>query len=412
MPQQRITNEGVSPNPVIVCNCHYNGLAILQELGHRGIPCIAADCRREIGTFSRYAKFKKVPSPVSDERGFVDTIINIAKSLPKKPVIFPTNDEWAMALSRYRDELQEVAIPLVSDFEAIREVLDKRRFYKFGEEQGYPTPKIYDPHEALREDGKISFPVVIKPGIRRFSAGEDEGGFTFPADLRFNIIENKEELRTFLSQWESYRDYLFISEYIPGMSDTNITVGIYSDHNSRIQKISTSRKVRGYPADSGTWVMAKSEPVPEELIRISRKICTNLKLFGVCEIEFKQHSGTGDYYLIEINPRSWAFIGLTPLSGVNLPLAAYQDVTGIKLTEVSDFQQDDIYFGKITEDLINCTLRYKREYPEWHYSLNQWRNFYRRNQVYSAEFHYPDYPVWGVVLVKILRNLWKALRGK
>lgn len=412
MSQQKSTDEDFSPNPVIVCNCHYNGLAILQELGHRGIPCIAADCRREIGTFSRYAKFKKVPSPVRDERGFVDAIISIAKELPKKPVIFPTNDEWAMALSRYRDELQEVAIPMVSDFEAIKGVLDKKYFYKVGGKKGYKTPVVLEIDECFKEENKNIFPVAVKPAFRRSSYDKSKGGYEIPIDLRFNVSKTPIELNDFLEKWYQYRDALFISQYVPGMGNRMVTIGMYSDFDHYVRNIFSGRKIRGYPPESGDSVVGKSEPVPEEILKLTLRICSELKLTGILQFEFKQHLETGEYILLDVNPRSWSWEGITPKCGVNLHLAAYQDVTGFKLEEVSDRQHDEIYFGKITEDLINCTLRYKREHPEWHYSVKQWWEFYRSNRVYSAEFHYPDYPVWGVVMVKMLRNLWNALRGK
>ena len=58
-------------NPAFVFNCHYNGLAILQDLGRRGVPVYALDSHRSVGTISRYARFLKVPNPITDEDEFV-----------------------------------------------------------------------------------------------------------------------------------------------------------------------------------------------------------------------------------------------------------------------------------------------------------------------------------------------------
>src|SRR6056297_4184200 len=47
----------------------------------------------------------------------------------------------------------------------------------------------------------------------------------------------------------------------------------------------------------------------------------------VCSSDlFKRDADTGEFRLIEVNPRSWSWVGITAESGVSLPWLAYADL--------------------------------------------------------------------------------------
>src|SRR5690554_4199599 len=94
----------------IVFNCHFNGLSIIQELASHGIPCVAMDSTRSIGTYSRHARYVRCPDPATHESEFVDFLYYFCRQEETRPVLFPTNDQWATAIAKQKERLSEVAL--------------------------------------------------------------------------------------------------------------------------------------------------------------------------------------------------------------------------------------------------------------------------------------------------------------
>lgn len=390
-------------NLAIVFNCYFNGLSIIQELGKNNIQCIAMDCVRDIGTFSKYAKYQKCPDPLENEYDFIHFLYNFCKELDSKPVLFPTNDHWAVAISKNKKMLSEVSIPVVADWETVKILINKDLFYKIGAENNYLTPRSWSFNELnnLNED---NFPIVAKPTFRRISSNEDLKYITENMDrLRFNVLKNKDELNAFIKKEEKFIDKLIFQEYINGMSDSMYTVGIYANDCFEILGLFTGHKVRGYPADSGDCVIGECMKVPDYIIENTKKIVKDLKFSGIAEFEYKKDSISGEFKLIEINPRSWSWIGITPACGVSLPLIAYKDSCGQKVecTE-SNLKDGSVKYVKIIPDFFNCNFNYKKNYPQWSMSFFEWIRDINTKKTVFAEFNAGDWNISIKVLYSTL----------
>jgi D-aspartate ligase len=397
----------------IVFNCHYNGLSIIQSLGQRGISCIAMDTVRSIGTWSRYAAFVKCPDPASNETAFVNFLYDYCKALPVKPVLFPTNDHWATALARNKQRLSEVALPCVADWDAVKIVIEKEKFYEVGQARGYLTPATFSISE-LNQLPATRFPIVAKPQYRRNSSDSDQSDVLTQMDrLRLVVLSNHNELSGFLEKEKALLPYLVFQEFIPGLSDTMYTAGIYADHTHTVRAVFTGRKVRGYPADIGDCIIGEAHDVPKHLLDNTERVVKDLKLSGIAEFEYKRHSETGQFSLIEVNPRSWSWVGITPACGVDLPFIAYQDLRGETLDDsrlLSGVKRGAVRYWKVIPDLLNSTLRYKTQYPAWHKSLPEWwREFRSTPKVVIAEFHAKDYPVAIMSVIKGVAEYFRAV---
>jgi D-aspartate ligase len=163
----------VKNHPAIIYNCSYNGLSIIQELGSRGIPCLAVDCIYSIGAFSKWAEFKRCPDPIGREQDFIDMLYRLCAGQPLKPVLFPTNDEWALVTAKHRALLAEVSYPCVAEYETVRTLLSKDVFYELGQKQGYMTPKTW-PNDVLTDIRGDEFPVVAKPRYKSVPYGVND----------------------------------------------------------------------------------------------------------------------------------------------------------------------------------------------------------------------------------------------
>lgn len=388
-----------SINPALVFNCHYNGLSIIQELGRHGVPVYALDTFRSVGTVSRYAHYWPCPDPLHDEDGFIQFLIEKGSEFDQKPVLFPTNDHWATAIARHKQELEQWYLPCVADGPVVDLLISKDRFYQWAMERNYPVPRSYSPDEVLEGDGNI-FPLIAKPIARRSPnlCADHLDLHRFLDAHRMTVINNISEYRGFASQYAGYFDYFLFQEYIPGMADRMYTVGIYADKQHEVLGLFTGRKVRGFPPDIGDCIVGQGEKMPDEITACVKEMVRDLGYSGIAEFEFKKDLSTGEFRLIEINPRSWSWIGITPACGVNLPWIAYADLTEVEPVSYTEstVENGEIVYLKLIDDLRNCLHSYRKTgYPEYHMGLRAWLKEMRGRKKVYAEFSWDD-PVVGL----------------
>jgi D-aspartate ligase len=389
-------------NPTIVFNCSYNGLSILQELGSKGIECIAMDCVRGIGTFTKYATYKKCPDPLRHESLFIEYLYSFCKRYPNKPVLIPTNDEWAYAISKYKQYLEEVSYPCVSEFDVVNLCINKNQFYRIGQKNKYLTPKLWN----VNDIDNIEFPIIAKPVYRAISS--DNGNPQINKFLnrnRMTVIDNKNEMQEFIKHAGKYIDYFLFQEYVRGYSDSMFTVGLYADRKSEIKALFTGKKVRGYPADIGDNIVGESRSVPDILIENTRRIVFELKYSGIAEFEYKKNSVTGEFRLIEINPRAWSWIGVTPSCGVNIPLIAYEEMCGVAQDESPVQSEESIRYVKLYQDALNCLIRYRFSHPAWSMPVKKWWDELKAHKNIYAELNKRDHLVSLASIVYVMAKL-------
>jgi len=400
-------------NPVLVFNCHFNGLSIIQALGRRGVQIYALDSIRSVGTFSRYAKFWQSPDPLNDEEGFIDFLLDKGPSFNDKPILFPTNDQWATAISKNKKQLQQYYIPCVADWSAVDLVVNKDKFYSWATDKGYPVPRLYLHNEVQN----AVFPIIVKPRYRCIS-GLASGKPNLSKNLdaqRMVIFKTLNDYEQYINTNKELLQYLIFQEYVPGLADSMYTVGIYANNESKILGMFTGRKVRGYPPDIGDCVVGQNEKLPQVITGMVKNIVEALNYKGIAEFEFKKNSTNGEWRLIEINPRSWSWIGITPVCGVDLPWIAYSDLAGIVQGNYEqDVNQDgEVKYIKVLEDFRNCLyLNKKHGFPQYHMNFREWwRSLDATKKVYAG-FSWDD-PVPGLFqLTAQGRNVIKALFSK
>jgi len=391
-------------NLAVVLNCDYSGLSIIQELGKHGIQCVAMDCFRSIGTFSKYAKFVRCPDSSKEELKFVDFLYDYCKMQALKPVLFPTGDNWAAAISKYKNRFLEVSFPCVGDWMAVNTVIDKKKFYKVGQEKRFLTPFTIC---NMRDIKDSHFPLVAKPRFRMSSSNQDNTElFKNMSRLRLTVFKDKEELNRFLKKERAFSEHLVFQKYIAGMSNKMYTVGIYANHEFEIMALFTGKKVRGYPADIGNCVVGENYAVPDYVIENTKKVVKELQLSGIAEFEYKKDSITNKFWLIEINPRSWTWIGISPACGVSIPMIAYRHLVGKKVEyTVSRRPDGEVKYIRLFQDVVNSVVRYNKDYPKWHKSLWQWiLEIKKCKKVEYAEFNSGDWLIFLMGLYQIVKH--------
>lgn len=378
----------------LVFNCHFNGLSLIRDLGRRGIPVLALDARRSVGTRSRYACYWACPDPAVAETAFVEFLLSKGREFDEKPVLFPTNDPWAVAISRHKERLCEFYRPCVCDAPVIERVIEKARFYEWASARGYPVPRTWkaDDLQGVPED---AFPLAAKPECRR-TAGDDPARHERAMrmePLRLTVLRSRRDLKAFAEHHADWLPFLLFQEYVEGRSDCMYTIGVYADHQHEVLGLFSGRKVRGFPPDIGDCIVGQVEAVPEELKVLVKSICREIGFSGIGEFEFKKDAVTGVFTLIEINPRSWSWVGITSACGVSLPWIAYCDLTGHEPVEYTESRCPDgsVKFVRLLADASNCLWNNRRVgFPEWQYTPRTWWRSLRAEKRVLAEFARDD----------------------
>ena len=396
----------------LVFNCQYNGLSIIRELGRRGVEVLALDRGRSAGTWSRYARYHRCPDPLVAEESFINYLLQLGPSFRERPVLFPTNDHWAVAVSRYKALLSQYYLPCVADYPAVELVIRKQRFYDWALERGIPVPRSWrgGDMDQIPDD---AFPVAAKPEFRRISSNDQAADrqAQMMDRLRLTVLRSKSDLDRFAVEHRDLLPFFLFQEYVEGLSDCMYTIGIYANRQHEVIGLFSGRKVRGFPPDVGDCMVGQVEQVPTYLKDLVKRICRDICYHGIAEFEFKRDATTGEFKLIEINPRSWSWVGITPACGVSLPWIAYADLTGAEPVAYAEctLPSGSVKWVRILSDLRNCLYRNRCSgYAEWHMTPRQWWRSLKAERLVIAELTLND-PVPG--LYAVCSMVRSALRG-
>jgi D-aspartate ligase len=300
-------------------NCHITGLAVARSLAARGVEVIALDPDpRGLGQASRAVKERHTcPNPLEDEKGLVQYLLDNAERFGEGAVLFPTNDEWVMAVARYRSQLEACYRIPFSELSVIDAVLDKRRLYADAHHLGIPIPKTFtlnDPKATARE---IRYPAIVKPAEQR--------RFYDRFGVKVFRAENAAELLRFARE---AADLACVAQEIVDVP----AGGFYSfcsfiAPDGEVRGGFVGRKLEQYPEGFGTGCLVVGEQVPEIVAR-GTAILSAFGYHGISEVEFIWDPVRKEHLLLDVNPRVWKWIGLPIASGVDLPWLAYSDALG------------------------------------------------------------------------------------
>ncbi len=216
-------------------------------------------------------------------------------------MLFPTHDEAVATIGPHEAGIDAVVRRPWSPWATMSAIIDKGHQHEVARRIGFPVPATVTPGDeadivALSRD--LRFPVILKP---RYSP-------EFRRRFRAQVLEaaNPEELRR---QWELAAEYRpQLSEVIPGADSQLWTLGSYRDAAGRPLASFTGRKLRQWPPRFGTARAAEGRWDADYAAR-GHILLDALGFHGISQLETKRDVRDGRDYLIEVNPRSWLWIG-------------------------------------------------------------------------------------------------------
>ena len=353
--------------PAVVMSCiggHQGDLSVVRTLGRAGIPVIVlSEYMHNPLRFSRYtAQFIHGPWLTRDRVRLANALLKIAESSPCPPVVFPTADPDLHLLNEIRSELEPHCVPVLADRVLTSACMDKGRFHELARQRNLPVPHTTLPKDAagVRELASYAtFPLIVKPLVPQ--------EWSQPRIAK--LVEGKKAVRVdsgsdLSALARQLGDSFFrtaIQEFIPGRDDRLFSVHAYVDREGTSLGMFTGQKIRTFPTYAGIGCFVRSPWVPE-LADLALSILSTLDYRGAALLQFKQHAETGEFVLLEINPRVSSWNLLATRSGVNIPLLAYEDLANDR-REPAGRQRVDLQYVYLWNDFL-AFLDYRR-HGDW-----------------------------------------------
>jgi D-aspartate ligase len=292
----------------------YRALGVVRSLGRRGIPVwVIKQGGHLVAATSRYAR-RTVPWPDGDDRKKVDFLLDLCAGHQLDGwMLFPTDDYTVAIVSSYHDELRRGYRLTVPPWEKLRWACDKRLLHQLAERLGIHQPWTAYPSTRGGFRGiDCPFPVILKPAIR-----------LKPSTLAVPKVWLAEDRESLMARFDEASGLLgaqnlIVQEVVPGGGEEQISYAALCKDGFPLASMVARRK-RQYPKDFGqlsTYVETIDEP---QVIEPAERLLSALRFTGLVEIEFKRDPRSGQFKVLDINPRVWGWHTLSRRVGIDFP---------------------------------------------------------------------------------------------
>lgn len=323
----------------IVIEGHVQGLSNTRSLGELGVPVYVLDVVHCLAQHSKYCtKFFKCPNFRSKE--FVQFLINLAiNEYLEGWFIIASNDHIVENLSLHADELSKYYKMLVPIGEQLYQIIDKVKLMQIATACGTHIPKTCD-LTTIDQTKEFAYPLLIK--------GREGLSFYKATHQKAIQVDNEQELILMSKEIAHLTNDVMIQELIPFDKNNRVVSFTCFSVDGDIKAYWMGQKLREHPIKYGTATMSQSVLLPE-VLEEAKPLIKALNYTGVCEIEFMRDIRDGYYKLIEINPRTWLWVGLAKACGIDYAKMMYRYVNGIEQTFPTTYQVDIKWRNAITD---------------------------------------------------------------
>jgi predicted ATP-grasp superfamily ATP-dependent carboligase len=300
-------------------------LVVCQSLGRRGVDvAVGSTTRLSPAFFSRYCRERVLyPCPRESPDAFAETVLDYLRR-DRHPVLLPTDDATLRVVSRYRRDFERLTHAPVPEPDRLAYGFDKAMTTRLAGRLGIPHPATTFPRsaeEARLQAAELGRPVVVKP--RGSSGGR---GLAYPQTL--------DEVADAWEAVDATHPAPMLQERLP--TGPKYDACVLMDYRGRAVATFVQRELRHFPVQDGLSTLQESVWRPD-LVDRAVALLRAIGWYGLAEVEFMEHPGTGEALLLEINPRFWASIQLATACGVDFPYLLHQVALGEPVDEVHTY---------------------------------------------------------------------------
>ena len=387
----------------LVLGGNLNGLSIARSLGRRGVPVwVVTTLDVQLAKYSRYVA-KTLVWPAKDAESQIAYLSELAEKFQLDGwVIFPTSDDSAALLSKFRSVLSRRLRVSTPEWEVLRWAYDKRLSYELAADQGVDYPSTIYP--VSDEDPRLlecNFPAILKPATHSVVS-------QFTADKAWPVSNNEELVGRYRDARKLIpADLILVQEQIPGGGEAQFSYAALCRDGEPLASL-TARRTRQYPIDFGySSSFVETLDVPE-IVAPSRRLLATIKYSGLVELEYKFDSRDGKYKLLDINPRLWTWSPLGARAGVDFPYLLWQMMVGEPVQECN--ARSGVRWMRVSTDVpaaLHSVLRGRISFKSYLRSLRAPIQF----AVMSKDDPLPGLMDLPLFAFKHFYKYWKAVRN-
>ncbi|WP_328765774.1 ATP-grasp domain-containing protein [Haloarcula nitratireducens] len=305
----------------MISNDAPGSVTAVRSLGRRGVRTIvASDSDRSPAFASKYCDERvRLPSPYDDLLSYRDVLLDLA-ARPSVKTIVPVREEDVYVLSRYREAFEEYLTPVWPTMGTLSRVHDRLDLFSAAERAGVTVPET-----KLLTD--------VDDWDRRLIAKGRYGALT---DYYVDEVPPTESWSMPNTQYfepgdppdvEDLIDRMghepIVQEYVAG---TEYTIRALYDEGEAL--FSTQKALRrGFKYPRGPSVYHEAVDIPE-LREAGLAVLDELEWHGVASVGFIRDEATGEFEILEINPRFWSSLPCDLHAGVDYPLYYWRLANG------------------------------------------------------------------------------------
>lgn len=338
---------------VLIIEGHVQGLSNLRAVSALGARAWVIDKKNCIAAHSKHCQHFEI-CPDFNTPEFIDFLIDFAKKHSiQNCLILPSNDHIVINIANNKSKLTPYYLLPGYDAHVIDTICDKGKLLRVAESVGVPIPNTAFFHrQEEANETTLGFPVLTKGRY----------GLTFYKKVgkKALIAYDKTDLSGDLKQIENVLPLseTFTQEVIPSsLKNKTLSYAAFAV-DGEIRAYWMGEKLREHPITFGTATLAISvhrDACHDQSVRLLKA----LNYTGICEIEYLLDLRDNQYKLIEINPRTWLWVGLARECGVDFAAMLLHHAQGKPNEHSFGYEHGVMWYNPFTDPVYSMVAMVK-----------------------------------------------------
>ena len=364
----------------------------LKKTGYK-VAVICND-KNEYGYHTKFAD-ERYLGVDSHEPEYAEFMLNFLKE-HKFDVLIPTSDTSAVFMSFHKEELKPLTGVLMPDRKVFENGYDKNKLMAVCREKGFPHPYTVDLNgvenilETLKE---FPYPALLKPNLTSGGRG-------------MTLVNSVEELIDVYPSIHKQYGECHLQQFIKA-GGKQIKVQVMTDRVGVPVYSSVIWKQRYYPVNGGSSCCNITIENPE-IAKVCGNVLKAIGWVGFADFDLIENPVTGEFLIMEINPRIPACVRSVFKSGMDFATMIADTTVGAPLRNYSYNP------GKRLRHLGFDVLWFLKS-PNRFRSKPSWFNFFGKDLYYQdwikGDFKAFFWGTWGNFKKQLDPDFRKAKSG-